>query len=283
MLSVAAKEAADSAARVITSKSGALPHWVMTNPPLSITNPTVASPLIKSSCKAAFSSPMSSSISWGSVGIPNDLGPGGSGDPALAFGDELLEQQAGDHVQRLEDAFALVGASREGRHLFLAVVQQVVHEFDGRRIGHIALVVLEHEGDVVELEVEGTKVFLEVLEALHVLLHLVVLRVSDEHDAVDAAQDELAGGVVDHLAGHRVELELGFESLDGHGLDGEKVEKQRAVGTGGQRNQLALVAGHSLHVIVNLHQVGRLPAHGGAVIDDFDLKFLAGLIDDRHR
>src|SRR6185295_8748831 len=85
------------------------------------------------------------------------------------------------------------------------------------------------------------------------------------------------------LARHGVKLELGLETLDGHGLDGQKVEEQRAVGTGGQRNELALVALRGLDVLVNLYEVCGLAAHGRTVIYDFDLQFSGSLIDDGHK
>ncbi|MEI9865287.1 MAG: hypothetical protein WDN00_12200 [Limisphaerales bacterium] len=97
------------------------------------------------------------------------------------------------------------------------------------------------------------------------------MRVGDEDNAIHATQNELAGRVVNHLARHRVQLELRLEALDRHRLDRQKVEKQRAVGTRRERDELALVARVCLHVVVDLYEVGRLAAHRGAVIDDLDL------------
>jgi hypothetical protein len=91
----------------------------------------------------------------------------------------------------------------------------------------------------------------------------------------------LAGGVVNDLAGNGVKLKFGFEALDGHGFDGQKIEEQRAIRTGGQGNQLALFL-HVLHVAVDLFEIGRLAALARAVVNDFDLQFLGRLIDDRH-
>ncbi len=133
-----------------------------------------------------------------------------------------------------------------------------------------------------EVEFQGPEIIFEVGEALDVLRHLVVLRVGDEDDAVHPAQHQLAGGVVNDLAGDGIELELGLEAFDGHGLDGQKVEEQGAVRTGGERNQLAFVASRSLHMIMHLHEIGRLAAHGRPVVDDLDLEFFGCLIDDCH-
>ena len=93
----------------------------------------------------------------------------------------------------------------------------------------------------------------------------------------------MAGGVVDDLAGHGVKLELGFETLDGDGLDGEEVEKQSAVGAGGQRNQFALVALGGLDVVMDLHQVGGFAAQRRSIINNLDLKLLGRLINNRHK
>jgi hypothetical protein len=50
-----------------------------------------------------------------------------------------------------------------------------------------------------------------------------------EDDAVDALEDELAAGVVEHLTGHRVEVEAGLEASDLAEREREEVEEQRAV------------------------------------------------------
>ena len=97
-----------------------------------------------------------------------------------------------------------------------------------------SLVVLEDVGDFAQVELQRLEVVLHIFEALNVLLHFLVGGVGDEHEAIHAAQDELAGGVVDHLPGDGVELELGLVALDGDRLQGEEVEEQRAVRAGGQ-------------------------------------------------
>src|SRR6185369_6240109 len=51
---------------------------------------------------------------------------------------------------------------------------------------------------------------------------------------------------------------------------------------GGQRDELAFVALGGLDMVVDLNEVGRLAAHGRAVIDDLYLQFFGGLIDNGH-
>src|SRR6266496_3479640 len=247
----------------------------MRKPPLSIIKAVVASLRPRNSPNTSSSPWMSSSRSCGKVAMSCVL--------RNVLVDEFVEQHAGNHVEGLEYAFALVANRGEGRRLHLAVVEKKFHVFHGRGVGQVALVVLQNVRDFVQVELEALEIVREVLKTLNVLGHFLVLRIGDEHNAVHAAQHELSGGVVNDLARDGVELELRLEALDRHGLDGEEVEEERAVGAGGQRDEFALVAGGGLDVVVNLHEVGRLAAHCRAVIDDFDLQFFCGLIDDGHR
>ena len=61
-------------------------------------------------------------------------------------------------------------------------------------------------------------------------------------DAVHALQDQLAAGVVEDLAGHGVEVEAGLEAAHRAELEGQEVEEERAVGLGGEGDELALRA-----------------------------------------
>ena len=141
---------------------------------------------------------------------------------------------------------------------------------------------MQHIRDVGHIHLQGAQIVFQIGEALDVLLHLLVLRIGHEHDAVHAAQHELTGGVVNDLARNGVKLELGFESLDRHGLDRQEIEEQRAVGAGRQRDQFALLL-RRLNVFVDFDQVGRLAAHGWTVIHNFDLQLFGGLVDDSHK
>src|ERR1041384_8279511 len=113
---LAQKDPAASAATVVPSKSSARPCWVMRKPPLSMSRAAVDSLWVTRSRSAPSRTRMSSSMSWGRVNM--------SGGPASTFVDEFVQQHAGDHVQGLEHALALVGARGEGRHLHFAVVQE---------------------------------------------------------------------------------------------------------------------------------------------------------------
>src|SRR5581483_1283173 len=88
----------------------------------------------------------------------------------------------------------------------------------------------------------------------------------DEHNAVYAAQHQLAAGVIKHLAGNRVEVKTGAEAADGTQVERQEVEEQRAIGLGGQRIHftLLLLAGFVEHPL----QVGGLAAQTGTVVHD---------------
>src|SRR5437762_11029353 len=65
------------------------------------------------------------------------------------------------------------------------------------------------------------------------------LGVADEDDAVHALQDELAGGVVEDLAGDGVELDPRLEASDDADVEGEEVEKEGPVRLRLERDHLA--------------------------------------------
>ena len=166
--------------------------------------------------------------------------------------------------------------------MHFTVVEKKLHVVQRRDVGQIALVELKDVRDAGQVEVEALEVLFQVGKAFNIFLHLLILRIGYEDDAVHSAQDQLPGRVVDDLARDGVELELGLEAFDGHRLNREEVEEERAVGTGGEGNEFALVALRSLHVVVHLDQIGRLASQGRAVIDDLDLEFFGCLIDYRH-
>src|SRR3954464_1415419 len=192
IICVAANDAADSAASVTVSYCWWGPVLVIKNPPLSKSNAMLASLLSSNSSITESISVMSSSINWGNVAILRGF--------AIGIGDEFVEQEPGDHVEGLENAFALVRGSGERGHLCLAIVEEKIHVLDRSDVGQITFVVLNDVRDLVQIHVEGTEVLLKVGEALHVFFHFLVLRIRDEHEAIHAAQDELARGVVNDLA-----------------------------------------------------------------------------------
>ena len=78
----------------------------------------------------------------------------------------------------------------------------------------VALVVLDDVGELVELVTLLGEVLAQVFEAFDVGFHPLHLGVGHEAHAIDALEDQLSAGVVEDLAGHRVEVEAGLEAAD---------------------------------------------------------------------
>src|SRR4029434_6907989 len=116
----------------------------------------VASLRPRNSRKTSSSPRMSSSRSCGKVAMSCVL--------RNVLVDVLVEQQACDHVEWFEDAFALVANRGEGRHLHLAVVEQKFHVFHRRGVGQIALVVLQNVRNIIQVELETLEIVHQVLE-----------------------------------------------------------------------------------------------------------------------
>ena len=106
-----------------------------------------------------------------------------------ALADEFMEQHARDHVEGLEDAFALVRDRSKGRDLHFAVVEEELQVLDRGDVGEVAFVELEHVRDVRQVEAQALEVVFEVGEALDILRHLLVLGIGDKDNAVHPAQD----------------------------------------------------------------------------------------------
>ena len=106
------------------------------------------------------------------------------------------------------------------------------------------------------------------------------MRIGHKNDAVHTAQDQLAGRVVNDLARDGVELKLRDEPLDDNSVQRQEIEEQGAIRRGGERDQVAPVFG--INPLVNVRQVSGLAAKGGTVIDNFELNFATGVVDDRH-
>src|SRR5262245_61020522 len=165
----------------------------------------------------------SSSIAW----ISSSINCGSVVDMSCvlrgSLTNELMQQHARNHVERFKHSLALVRGGGERRDLNFTVVQEKFHVFNGRDVWEIAFVVLNDVRNIMQVQLESLEVLFKVGKGFNVLSHLVVLGVSNKNDAVNATENELAGGVVDDLPGHSVELELRFETFDRHGFDGKEV------------------------------------------------------------
>src|SRR5664279_4637247 len=106
---------------VVRSNCRVSPWLVMRKPPLSIISAVVASVFSIRSCNSPPSRWISSSMSWGKEAMSCVL--------LSSLADELVQQHAGDHVERLKHPFALVRGPGEGGDLDVAVVQEELHVF----------------------------------------------------------------------------------------------------------------------------------------------------------
>ena len=116
----------------------------------------------------------------------------------------------GDFFQGFEDADALEGDGFDDG--FILAAQFGGEQIDGQDVGQVALVQLEHVRNLVEVVAVFFQVRHQVVERFDVGVHALLLGVGDEDDAVDAAQNQLAAGVVEDLSGDGVEVDARLEA-----------------------------------------------------------------------
>src|SRR5438874_11936121 len=146
--------------------------------------------------------------------LPRLPDSGRTGTAGVALLTKLVQQNLRNGVQGGENILPGTGDDLEALHPLLPVVQDVIEIIDRGDIWQIAFVILQNVGDIVERHVLLGQVVLEIFETLNVLLHFFPLRIGYENHAIDAAQDELAGGVVNYLTRDGIELEFGDKALD---------------------------------------------------------------------
>ena len=161
-----------------------------------------------------------------------------------------------------------------------AGIQRLVEIGERRGIREVAFVVLNDQRNVVGVELVRDQVFAQILHRVRIRVDHGVLRVGNEHDAVGALQNHSPGRVVEHLAGDRVELHAGLHPANRAELDRKKVEEERAIRFGGEREHLALVLDGQL--LVDPLQVGRLAAQTRTVVDDLRGEFFCGVVEENH-
>src|SRR5262249_47129931 len=123
---------------------------------------------------------------------------------------QIAEDYPRHGLERLEDSAPDRRAGLEVGQL--ARVEQPAHLGERRGVRQVALVVLDHGRELVEVVALVGEVDAQVVEALDVGLHALDLAVGDEDHAVHALQDQLAARVVEDLTGNGVEVEAGLEA-----------------------------------------------------------------------
>jgi len=193
----------------------------------------------------------------------------------LEFGEDL----AGDLFESFEDAVAAKGDGFENG--FVPAAQFFGQILDREDIRQIPLIELQNVGNLLKVVSVLLKVIHEVVEGLVVGVHALLLRVGDEDDAIDAAQDQLAAGVVEDLSGNGIKMDTGFEAANGAEIERQKVEEKGTIGLRGQRDHFALLLLGGL--LVNVLEIGGLAAQARAVVDDFAIDFPGCKIDETQR
>ena len=121
---------------------------------------------------------------------------------------------------------------------------------------------------------------LQVGERLLVRLRRRDLAVGHEDDTVDALQHQPPGGVVEHLARHRVELEADLHAADDAHVEREEVEEEGAVGLRLQAHHVPARARGGAGV--DPRQVRGLPAQARTVVHDLGRHLHRGVVQEDH-
>ena len=98
---------------------------------------------------------------------------------------KLFDNEHGDSLERRDNALAIVGRSREERNV--PRVQLGIHLVQGEHAIHIALVVLKHEGHIVQVHPVILQILAQVLEAFQIFRLAGTLGVGDKDDSVYTA------------------------------------------------------------------------------------------------
>ena len=171
-----------------------------------------------------------------------------------------LEQR----VQRLEDALA--ADRHRGHDARLDHAQEVAELGVAPRVLEIALVHLDDDGQGPVVEPVRLQVLQHVVPVGERRRRLAAARVGDEHHRVGALEHDAPGGLVHHLARHRVELQLHLHARPRAEEHGHHVEEQRPIVLRVERHETPADLGMDL--LEERLEVRRLPGQRRAVIDD---------------
>src|SRR5450755_2829661 len=190
----------------------------------------------------------------------------------LEFGQNLL----GNLFQRFEDAYAL--ESYRFYDGFVLAAEFGGEHVDGQNVGQISLVELQNVRNLVEVVAVFFQVRHQVIERFDVRVLALLLRVGDENDAIHAAQDQLAAGVIEDLSGDGIEMDASLEAADVAQVERQEIEEQGTLGLGGQRDHLALLLGRGF--LVDDLQIRGLAAESGAIVHDFAVDLAGCEVDE---
>ena len=112
-------------------------------------------------------------------------------------------------------------------------VNHTQNHFYGERTFYIALVHLNDQRNLVDVQVVFLEVLAQVPHTLGVGPQAVGAAVGHKHNAIYTAQNQFAAGIVKHLSRHGVEVKAGFKPLNGSQIQRQEVEEKGAFVFGG--------------------------------------------------
>src|ERR1700693_750707 len=147
-----------------------------------------------------------------------------------------------------------------------------------QHVGQIALVELQHVRNLVEVVAVFLDVGHQFVESFDVGIHALFLRVGDENDAIDAAQDQLAAGVIENLAGNRIEVNASLEAANRAQVERQKIEEQGPFRLRRQRDHLSLLLFGGF--LVDELEIRSLAAQPSAVVNDLAIDLAGRKVDE---
>ena len=130
---------------------------------------------------------------------------------------------------------------------FLIRIQLFVHLVQSEHILHIALVVLKHEGHIVQVHPVILQILAQILETFQIFGLTGTLGIRHKDNAIDTTKHELTGAVVINLSGNGIKLESGLKTLNVTQVQGQEVKKQGSITFCSERHHVGtLVLGHFL-------------------------------------
>src|ERR1051325_5825950 len=157
----------------------------------------------------------------------------------LPAGFQFLQHLPGNFLKRVEHAAPL--KCHSFNHRLILPLQFFGQRFHRKHIRQIALVELKNIRNLIEVVSVFLEIRHQIVERLDVGVHTLFLRIGDKHDAVYAAQNQLAAGVIENLARNGVKVDTSLESAHRTQIQRKKVKEQCTFSFGSQRDHLALL------------------------------------------
>ena len=201
--------------------------------------------------------------------------------PALAEPQGPVQAAVGEREQGPEGLHHPLAAHRHRRHHGRADhLAQVAELVLAAGVGQVALVELDDDGQGPVVEPVRLQVLQHVVPVGQRGGRLAAAAVGHEDDGVGPLQHDAPGRLVDHLARHRVELELHLDAGLGLEEDRHHVEEEGPVVLGVQRHEPAADLRGDL--LVERLEVGGLAGERRAVIDDLDRQLARLVVELDH-